>query len=391
MKLWTALAAALRYDKGSAAQIEAAWTNALEIAEHLDDADYQLRAISGLRTIRLPDGNLREVLALARRFKEVAAKATDPRDVLVGDRMIGFALHLLGDQAGARRHIETMLHLYVTSVHRFHIIRFGYDQRVLAHNTLAAILWLQGRPDQAARIVERNIDYARSLDHELSLCNALGQSACPIALFVGDLSAAERYVAMLLDHSARHALTALHASGRCFDGMLRIKQGDIVSGLNDLRTGLQQLAETRFEPRYILFLAALAEALCAAGEIANARVAIEQALERCHRCEELWYLPELLRIKGEFLLCEGASDAVAAAEAQFLQSLDWARRQEVLSWELRTATSLDRLWRSQGRHGDAHDQLASVYRRFTEGFTTADLRAAKQLLDEPVRGTNRPD
>src|SRR5262249_39444604 len=313
MKLLTALAAALRYDTGSGAEIEAAWTNALAIAEHLDDADYQLRAISGLRTIRLTDGNLREVLALARRFKEVAARATDPRDVLVGDRMIGFALHLLGEQADARRHIETMLRRYVPSAHRVHIIRFGYDQQAIAQNTLSVILWLQGLPDQAVRVAERNIDYARSLNHELSLCNALGQCACPISLFVGNLAAAERYVAMLLDHSARHSLPAWHASGRCFDGMLRLKQGNVVDGSNALRAALDDLSETRFETRYLHFLAALAEALCEAGEIANGRAAIDQALEQCHRNEELWYLPELLRIKGEILLREGASNATAAA------------------------------------------------------------------------------
>jgi hypothetical protein len=31
-------------------------------------------------------------------------------------------------------------------------------------------------------------------------------AACPIALFVGDLAAAEHYIEMLLDHSTRHAL-----------------------------------------------------------------------------------------------------------------------------------------------------------------------------------------
>jgi len=230
-----------------------------------------------------------------------------------------------------------------------------------------------------------------SLDHELSLCNALGQCACRIALLVGDLAAAERYVAMLLDHSARHALPAWHASGRCFDGILRIKQGDVGDGLNVLRTGLDELSETRFETRYLPFLAQLAEASSRVGEIASGRAAIDQALERCHRDEELWYLPELLRIKGEILLREGASDAGAAAEAQFLQSLDWARRQEVLSWELRAAMSLTRLWSSQGRLGDARDQLASVYGKFTEGFETADLRTAKQLLDELAHGASRRD
>ena len=388
LKLLTALGGALRYDTGSAAEIEAVWTTALAIAEQLDDADYQLRAISGLRTIRLTDGNLREVLALAQRFKEVAARATEPRDVLVGDRMIGFALHLLGEQADARRHIETMLRHYVPSAHRFHIIRFGYDQQVIARNTLASVLWLQGFPDQALRVAERNIDNARSVDHELSLCNALGQCACRIALLVGDLAAAERHVAMLLDHSARYALPAWHASGRCFDGILRIKQGNVADGLNVLRTGFDELSKTRFETRYLPFLAQLAEASSRVGEIASGRAAIDQALEQCHRNEELWYLPELLRLKGEILLREGASDTIAAAEAQFLQSLDWARRQEVLSWELRTATSLARLWRSQGRLGDARDLLASVYGRFTEGFGTTDLRVAKQLLNELAHGAS---
>ena len=126
----------------------------------------------------------------------------------------------------------------------------------------------------------------------------------------------------------------------------------------------------------------LAEAFCRAGNIASGRATIDQALERCHRNEELWYLPELLRIKGEILLRGRAADASVSAEKQFRQSLDWARRQEVLSWELRTATSLARLWQSQGRLVEARDVLASAYGRFSEGFGTADLRAAKHIVEE---------
>src|SRR5262249_61576690 len=120
-------------------------------------------------------------------------------------------------QADRRRPLATALRRHVRSVHRLHIIRFGYDQRVIGHNPLASTLWLQGFPDQAVRIAERNIEDALSLDHELSLCNALGQCACRIALLVGDLPAAERYVPMLLVHSARHSLPAWHASRRYFD------------------------------------------------------------------------------------------------------------------------------------------------------------------------------
>jgi predicted ATPase len=56
---------------------------------------------------------------------------------------------------------------------------------------------------------------------------------------------------------------------------------------------------------------------------------------------------------------------------------------------LRAATSLARLWRSQGRLDEAREQLASVYGRFTEGFATADLRAARLLLDELAQSCAR--
>jgi predicted ATPase len=76
-----------------------------------------------------------------------------------------------------------------------------------------------------------------------------------------------------------------------------------------------------------------------------------------------------------------APGAAAAAEDHFRQALDWARRQGTLSWELRAATSLARLLHDQGRSADAMALLQPVYDRFTEGFDTTDLKAAKALLD----------
>ena len=92
-------------------------------------------------------------------------------------------------------------------------------------------------------------------------------------------------------------------------------------------------------------------------------------------------MADLLRVKGELLLLEGAPEAAAAAEDHYQQGLDWARRQGTLSWELRCATSLARLWRDQARSEEARALLAPVYDRFTEGFETADLKAAKALID----------
>jgi predicted ATPase len=89
----------------------------------------------------------------------------------------------------------------------------------------------------------------------------------------------------------------------------------------------------------------------------------------------------LLRIKGELLRLEGSANAIDAAEDHFVQALEWARRQEALSWELRAATSLAELWHGRGKSADAHQLLTSVYNRFNEGFETADLKTAGALID----------
>src|SRR5256714_4488275 len=98
------------------------------------------------------------------------------------------------------------------------------------------------------------------------------------------------------------------------------------------------------------------------------------AIARVEKGAVGWCAPEILRARGE--------NTPAAAELLYSQSLVLARRQGALSWEMRTATSLARLWRDQDRIREARDLVASTYARFSEGFDTADLRAAKSLLEE---------
>ena len=126
----------------------------------------------------------------------------------------------------------------------------------------------------------------------------------------------------------------------------------------------------------------MAEALGRAGQIADGLATIEEAIADPSALKNAGLIAELLRIKGELLLLQGAPGAAAAAEDHFRQALDWARRQGALSWELRAATSLARLSRDQHRVTEARALLGSVYGRFTEGFATADLQAAKSLLQE---------
>jgi hypothetical protein len=380
MQLYAALGPSRIYTKGPAPETGTAWSNALEMAERLEDTEFQLRALRGLWAFRLNIGQYRAALSLAQRFCDLASNA-NPADSLVGERMTGTALHYLGDQTNARLRLEHMLAAYTSPARGPHAIRFQFDQQVTARATLARILCLQGFYEQSMRMVRSSIADAEADEHALLLCNVLVQAACPIALWAGDLAAAERYIGMLFAQSERHGLTLWRLRAQCYRGLLLNRAGDAVTGSQLLGTALDELRGTAFAGHYASFLGAFAGALGRSGQLARGLVLIEEALARCERSEGHWYLAELLRRKGELIWLQRTPNAASAAEEQFLTALDWARRQGALAWELRAATNLAALWRDEGRVRQARELLAPVYGRFSEGLDTADLVAAKALLD----------
>ncbi|MCK1301986.1 hypothetical protein IVB33_11220 [Bradyrhizobium sp. 24] len=70
------------------------------------------------------------------------------------------------------------------------------------------------------------------------------------------------------------------------------------------------------------------------------------------------------------------------AEGWLRRAFETAQKQGARLWELRAASSLARLWRNQGKRTDARDLLAPIYRCFTEGFDTPDLKESAALLAE---------
>jgi predicted ATPase/DNA-binding winged helix-turn-helix (wHTH) protein len=382
MKLHAALGASLMFNRSQipevVTEIGEAWAKVLELAQTLDDAEYQLRSLWGLWYFHTTTGRHRIALTLAQRFSVLAAKRAESRDRPVCEQMIGISQHYLGDQPSARRHLECVLACDSTPDQSWSTItRFEIDTRVTARVFLAWSLWLQGFPDQAMRTAESSIADASATNHAISLCFALAQGACRIALFTGDLAAAERYTGMLLDHSP--VPSRWRDYGRLYEGVLVVKRGDI-AGLRLLRAGLGEFGKARSRVlRIVLMLTA--EALGRSWE-ATDTLAVEEVLAWAKRTDERWLLPELLRIEGELLLMQDAPGAAATAEEHFWQALEWARRQGALSWELRAAMSLARLLRGQDRSVDALALLAPVYDRFTEGFGTTDLKEAKAVLHE---------
>jgi tetratricopeptide (TPR) repeat protein len=382
MRLYLALGHALLHTRASGGpEMNAAFTKALELAGIIGDTRYRLGAILGLYAYRLNTGQYRAALGVAEQFHAVAAETADRSDVPIGSRLVGLALHILGDQPGARRHLEPLVGSRFATAPSSHIILYQYDQRVLLDCYYARVLWLQGLGDQAGQHTESLVEYARTKDHLLSLLYSLLIAACPIALYVGDLTTADHHVRLAFDLAARHALEVWTVWAECFEAILLIKRGENGAGSQLLRSSLERLPEPAFHHHMSLLLAELAAGLGGVGQIAEGLVVVDKALMRAEQTEAGWYLAELLRTKGELLLLGRVPTAVETAEKCFHQALDVARRQGALSWELRAATSLARLWRGQQRVSQARKLLGPIYRL----STAASPRGSKPPISSPQK------
>jgi predicted ATPase len=245
---------------------------------------------------------------------------------------------------------------------------------------LAQTHWVRGLFDQSARLARDLLVETRRRDHPLSLCLALTWCGCQIPLWLGDLETAARSIAQLKDHAEKYSLGGYYAYGRGFEGQLFAKQGNLPLGERLLRSCLDSLRQARSETLYTAFLTDLAEVLAKAGRFDESLAAAAEALQRTERDDAFWWMPEALRMKGEILMQSNPSD-LELIEDCFTRSIAYARRQGALSWELRAATSLARLWKHRGLPADADALLRPIYAGFTEGFGTPDLRAARALLE----------
>jgi predicted ATPase/DNA-binding winged helix-turn-helix (wHTH) protein len=357
-----------------------AWRAALEIARKLDDVDFQLRSLWGLWVDCTNCGRTREALPVAEEFRALAARADEPADFWIGERMLGATHHFLGDQSVSKRHLDRMLEFYVEPANRSHAVRFQFDQKATARVALARVLWLQGHSALALNEISSTVAYVLAIDHKLSLANVLAEAACPIALMAGELDLADHYIAMLQDQTRTQSLDVWSTYAECFHGESLIEQGQVAQGLAALQAGLKRLRRGGFLLFESPFLGALARGYLAAGHAADGIPFVMEALEKCKDSGEGWYVPELLRLQGELLLMDDPEDSPRVSESLFLRSVQVAHECGAGAWELRAAVSCARLYAAQNRSSEVRPLLGPLLERFCGETASRDVIQAKSLL-----------
>ena len=381
MQLQTAFGISLMFSQGMSGRAREALTIAIRLAERFQDHDYQLQALNCLARFYNLVENFNGGLACGRQAESIARTTGNPRSVSMANCVLAASLFYLGQNSEALVHAQRV-HRGVTPIERQeYIVRSGVDYSIWADSIVTNVLWTQGLFDQSARTARDVVSNARAHGHAVSLSHALTWAGCHISLRLGDFDAAERSIAELKDHAGKNGLDSYFACGLGFEGWLQADRGNPDSGVQLLRASLEGLRKAQYEHHYTRFLSRLAEVLGEAGYLEDSMAAIDETLQRIERNDVLWLLPEALRIKAMIVLLPNKRDE-KKAEHLFERSLDLARRQQALSWELRTAMSFSLLRSAQGRAPEAHDLLKAVYAKFTEGFHARKLKRAKSLIDE---------
>lgn len=378
----TPLGAAWMARKGWAApEVWSSFHPALALAKSLSRHEALVPIYYGLYISVQTQGRVAESLDWVNEML-AAAEASGDRDLLIlGHRAACTAYYWLGDFIQSREHGDRVLALYNEEQHRHLADVMNSDPRTVAGMYVSFGAWVLGYPDRALQIRDATDAHARRRGNPLDLGIALYLGCwiwdfrCEPERFLARGEEAERL-------GRAHSLPFVsEVLAQFIIGNARLRAGRLAEGIPHLRDAMEK-SHANGGLTYLPYLRArLAEGFALSGELESGLRLVEESLAQIARpgWNERSHLPEVLRLKAWMLQQQGE---LAAAEENYLASLDLARQQRAKSWELRTSTSLARLWLSQGKHKDALDLLQPVYNWFTEGFDTGDLKHAKALLDE---------
>ena len=379
LELCSALGAALIAVKGfAAAETGDAYARARELWGQLGSPSEFLHVPWGQFFYHINRGELDAALRLTEDMLRLSRQHNDSAGIVLGHTSSGRALLFAGRFTTSRSHLEEALALYDPISHCSLAHQAGVHPHVTSLANLGIVLFCLGFPDQALERASKAIAEARRPTHLPSLALSLAFSAILLSL-VGDHAALDEQANELASVAAEQGFPYWLAYGSIYRGWAKVKNGNVTGGMALLRSGsvaYRTTGATTWMPHFAVILASACEI---AGQVEETSILLDDALQIVERTGERWFLAEVNRRKGQFLLRQGHSKE---AEELYRKALIIAKEQGAKLWELRAAMSLARLWGEQGRRMKARELLAPVYGWFTEGFDTSDLKDAKMLLNE---------
>jgi hypothetical protein len=355
-------------------ECETALRRGLELAHERCDLQSQFRLLSRLHALYRRTGERSRLLETSLLAEGVARATGDPTAVARAQTYIGVAYHLSGDQRLAREWLQAG-EAGDAAIPFLPIDHFASPRgtRIMSCTNL----WLLGFPDQAVAVANSLMDGKSNPDLAM-YCGGLCFAA-RVYRWAGDLNELEQAADRLAEHSRKHGFEPFHTISAVLRGELHVARGAVDKGVELLRQSLPRVAADRSGFYSGAAAIALVEGAAAQGRLADALASIQGLIDAAAGQGESWEMPELLRVRGEL---RSRSGDLLGAERDLLAAMGLAERQAALSWRLRAATSRVRIAGTDQTAALAVSDLRQTYAQFIEGFDTADLRAARDLLQE---------
>ena len=380
LDLQTSLAPALMAHKGYAApEVAAAYDRARELCHQVGQTPRLIRVLLGLGTFYFVRGELEAARDLGAEGLAMAERLNDGPRLRQAHLGIGSALFHLGDLHTALSHLERGAAVVDAPQSRPRPVPAIADPQVACESFAGLTRWALGYPDQALDWLHRALARTEGLSHPFTSAHmhaALGW----VHQLRQEPELARQWAERNIAGSTTQGFPIGVAQGHIVRGWALTRQGQAAEGIAELREGCEAwraLGAEMFVPQ---ILAMLAEGYGTIGQVEEGLALLAEAFATVEKTKERWAEAELHRLTGSLKLMRSL-DAHEEAETCFRQALDLAARQQAKSFELRAAISLSRLRLGHSDRVTARKVLDDVYRWFTEGFETADLREARALLE----------
>jgi len=364
----------------AAPEVKDTYRRAHDLSLKIGDLPRLYAVLWGQWANRFVAGDLKPARQLAEQVFRLAETTMDPSLLVPAYHALGYTLCYVGEFSRALELARAGIDLFDMTREQANVRKFQFSSTVAMHHFAALALWMLGFADQARGQASAAIRLARSLDNPPTLAYATSALTWGLPFLLGEAHAVVRAAEEAIRVSEEAKFSLWPTLVRTFRGWAVMVEGNIASALEDMETNFAAFRIIGGGILQTTVAAFSAEATWKAGQAPRALELISDALATAVESADHFYEPELHRIRGEILWRSSAEGpALDAAEASLRNALEVARGQGALSLELRAALSLAALLESRGRGEEGRKLVAGVYGKFTEGFDTAELRAAAVL------------
>jgi tetratricopeptide (TPR) repeat protein len=379
--LQTSMARALQVTKGYTREVEQAYTRALDLSQEVGETPELFPVLRGLGSLYGYVGEFEKAGQIAEKILSMAERLGDPNMQVEGHLRLGYVLAVTGNISRGMDHLDRALSEYDPDRFGTPHFHLGNHSGVVGLNVSALLLFMVGFPERALERATNALALARRLNHPYSQAYALFHTSL-LHLWRREFELTQERSQAVLDIAEEYEFLVWRAVGTCLHGAALAGLGQAEQGLAQVRLGIDSYQELKTPPVFWpLLIFTEAEVFGLAGKPEQGLAVLDSALEITGQDSENLFSIEWYRLKGDLLLAL-STDNQSEAERLYLRALEIAREQGVPMLELRTAISLSRLWRDQGKAKQGRQLLSGVYEKLTEGFATADLMAAQDILKQ---------